>query len=83
MSDLQVAANGTVFEVDHGTAGRLRLLRHPVRFPDTPATLRQHAPLLGEHTDAILREGGYSDDEIRDLRGRGAVAQKVLRPTRR
>ena len=40
----------------------------------TPGTVRSSAPRLGEDTDAVLRESGYSDDEIAALRQRGVVA---------
>jgi len=40
----------------------------------TPGTVRSSAPRLGEDTDAVLRESGYSDDEIGALRRRGVVA---------
>jgi formyl-CoA transferase len=40
----------------------------------TPGTVRSSAPRLGEDTDAVLRESGYSDVEIAALRQRGVVA---------
>lgn len=72
--DPQVAHNRTVFEVEDSAAGRLRLLRQPARFEHTPADVRALPPRLGEQTDAILHEAGYSDEEITALRGAGAVA---------
>ena len=44
------------------------------RLSETPGGTRWIGPRLGEHTDAVLRAAGYSDDEVRGLRSRGAVA---------
>jgi crotonobetainyl-CoA:carnitine CoA-transferase CaiB-like acyl-CoA transferase len=73
LADPQVQANRTVFETEHPEAGRMRLLRNPVRFERTPTSLRHLPPRLGEQTDALLREAGLSDDEIARLRASGAV----------
>jgi crotonobetainyl-CoA:carnitine CoA-transferase CaiB-like acyl-CoA transferase len=74
MSDPQVRVNRTVFEVQDPRAGTLRQLSHAARYAETPASLRRLPPQLGEHTDEVLAEVGYSADEIRELRASGAVA---------
>jgi crotonobetainyl-CoA:carnitine CoA-transferase CaiB-like acyl-CoA transferase len=68
----QVVANETLMETDHPAAGRLRQTRSAARFSATPALIRFGAPALGEHTDAILGELGYSSAEIATLKGFGA-----------
>ena len=73
LADPQVAANRTVFETEDPAAGRMRLLRNPVRFRSAPASLRRLPPRLGEHTDEVLREAGYRDEEVEALRSRGVV----------
>jgi crotonobetainyl-CoA:carnitine CoA-transferase CaiB-like acyl-CoA transferase len=73
LADPQVAANRTVFEAEHETAGTIRYLRNPVRLPDTPPSLRRHPPQLGEHTDEVLREIGYAPGDIAALRAAGIV----------
>jgi crotonobetainyl-CoA:carnitine CoA-transferase CaiB-like acyl-CoA transferase len=59
--------------VPHPTRGDIDVLRPPLTFSDTPATVRSGPPADGEHTRAVLAELGYSDDEIDDLHASGAV----------
>ena len=60
-------------EYDHPQAGRLRQARNAARFAGTPASIRRPAPRLGAHSDEVLREVGYSPDEIAELRRQGAL----------
>ena len=70
----QVAALGTLVEYDHEHAGRLRQARPAARFEATPSAVRRGAPLLGEHTDALLGEAGFSAEAVAGLRSGGVVA---------
>ena len=70
----QVVARGALVECDHPVAGKVRVVGPPARLSETPADVRMPAPLLGEHTDAVLRERLALDDrEISRLRGIGAI----------
>jgi crotonobetainyl-CoA:carnitine CoA-transferase CaiB-like acyl-CoA transferase len=69
----QVEALGLVVETDHPRAGRLRQARNAARFERTPAAIRRGAPALGEHTDEILAEAGYSPADIAGLRADGVI----------
>ncbi|OZI77412.1 CaiB/BaiF CoA transferase family protein [Bordetella genomosp. 12] len=69
----QVAARGIVAESEHPVLGTVRQVGLPVRFGRQARQVRRAAPLLGEHSRAILTEAGYSDDEIAALLQRGAV----------
>lgn len=69
----QAVARGMVTELDHPTIGRLRTTGSPIKLSGTPVSLRTAAPLLGQHTDEVLAETGYSAEEIIALHTTGAV----------
>jgi formyl-CoA transferase len=72
-ADPQVLSREMVVECEHPTLGRVKTLGSPIKLSATPADVSRPAPTVGEHTDALLREAGYSDDEIGALRRSGAV----------
>jgi CoA:oxalate CoA-transferase len=58
-------------------AGSIRMTGPPVRMSDTPGTVRTPAPLLGEHTEEILRERlGMSGSEIARLHHEGVIRSR-------
>ena len=61
----QVRINEMVEELEHPVAGRIRQPRPAARFDRTPAGIHRHAPMLGEHTDELLREMGMDADALR------------------
>ncbi len=63
--DAQVQHNEVFFERDHPQAGRLREPRPAPRFSATPATAGGHAPLMGQHSDDIVRELGLDPAALR------------------
>jgi crotonobetainyl-CoA:carnitine CoA-transferase CaiB-like acyl-CoA transferase len=73
-ADPQVQAREMMVETDHPTLGRTRTLGSPIKMSATPPDVTRRAPLLGEHTDEILRAAGYTDGQIATLRAAGAVA---------
>jgi crotonobetainyl-CoA:carnitine CoA-transferase CaiB-like acyl-CoA transferase len=73
LQDRQMRGRGFVVEQDHPTLGALQLLASPLHLSDTPATYRRPPPLLGQHTDEVLAELGYSQAETGELHARGAV----------
>ena len=64
---------GTVVEVDHPVRGKYLTVGNPIKLSDSPAEVKR-SPLLGEHTDEILKEFcNMSEEEIKSVREAGAV----------
>jgi len=60
--------------MDHPRAGKVRMVGAPVRLSETPGSVRTPAPMLGEHTDLVLRELlGLAAEDIAALRAAGAI----------
>jgi len=73
MDDPAVRHHDMVRVYDHPEVGRLRMMGQPLVFGDTPTRDPGPPPTLGQHTDEILKELGYGDAAIADLRAKGAV----------
>jgi len=71
--DPQVQAREMVMNIDHPTLGAVKALGSPIKMSATPPDPSRRAPLLGEHTDEVLRESGVSAEEIGRLRNAGAI----------
>ncbi|WP_235575695.1 CaiB/BaiF CoA transferase family protein [Roseovarius tolerans] len=72
-ADPQARAREMIVEVDHQVAGPVKTLGHPVKFSETPASLRRAAPVLGQHSREVLQEAGYDAAEIEAMVASGAV----------
>jgi formyl-CoA transferase len=70
--DQSLRQTGTVVEVDHPERGKYLTVGNPIKLSDSPSDVKR-SPLLGEHTDDVLREIGFSDSEIGEARAVGAV----------
>ena len=66
-TDPHLVAREMAVEVEHPTLGRMRSLGSAIKMSDTPTDPRRRAPMLGEHTEAVLEEYGFSADEIASL----------------
>ena len=72
-ADEQIAARNMVVQTDHPTLGRLRTLGTPLKMSRTPPRPGRAAPLLGQHTDEVLREAGYTPGELTAFRAAGLI----------
>ena len=73
--DEGLRATGTIVEVDHPERGPYLTVGCPVKLSDSPAEVKR-SPLLGEHTEEILRDVlGYNDEELERVVGSGAVGE--------
>ena len=74
LSDPHVVYKGLVVEVDHPKLGKVKLLKSPYRFSETPVKPRQRPPLYGENTEEILKSVmGLKKKEIAGLRKEGVI----------
>lgn len=69
----QVRARGMDVEMQHPVAGTVHAIGNPVKYSATSPELRRSAPLLGQHTFALLRSLGYGDGECHRLEAEGVV----------
>ena len=72
-ADPQVRAREMVVETDHPALGRMSTLGSPIKMSATPPDVSRRAPQLGEHTDDVLAEAGYTANEIIALRSARAI----------
>ena len=72
-ADPQVKVTGIAQPLDHPKLGPINIVGQPIALSRTPAQYRRAPPELGEHTDEVLAEAGFSPDAIADLRRNGVV----------
>jgi len=67
ITDPHLVESGFWQEMEHPTEGTLRMASPPMNLSKTPASIRRLPPRLGEHTGEILKEAGYSDEQINNM----------------
>jgi formyl-CoA transferase len=71
--DESLRKTGTIVEVDHPTRGKYLSVGNPIKLSDSPTDVTR-SPLLGEHTDEILRDVlGFNDNQMDQIRQSGAI----------
>ncbi|UCH43392.1 MAG: CoA transferase [Dehalococcoidales bacterium] len=73
IDDPQAKANDFFPTIDHPVAGESRLVATPVKFPQNPPSTMEPAPEVGQHTEEILLELGYTWDDIGQLNEQGVI----------
>jgi len=72
-TDPQAAALNMVWQLNNRELGSYKASGNPIRFSKTPVLPGKGAPVLGEHSDQILKELGFSDAQIETLKVSGVV----------
>lgn len=73
--DPQVIHNGTFIEYDHPSEGKVKTPGFAIKFSKTPSSIQHPTPFVGQHTDEILRELGYTCLQVSALKEKGAVVR--------
>ncbi len=73
MTDQQVRHREMVVPLDHPRAGRITVNGTPVKLSETPGSVRTPPPVLGEHTEEVLRTLGLREADIKALRAEGVI----------
>jgi crotonobetainyl-CoA:carnitine CoA-transferase CaiB-like acyl-CoA transferase len=71
--DPQARAIEAFAKVRHRTGENIEIVKSPIEFSATPSSIRRTAPELGEHTEEVLLENGYTWDDIAALKEKGAI----------
>ncbi len=73
MTNPHVHAREMVIDLEHPTLGTIKNVGNPAKLSETPARYTSAPPLLGQHTDQILKTLGYTPDQITTLRTQGII----------
>ncbi|KAF2153171.1 CAIB/BAIF family protein [Myriangium duriaei CBS 260.36] len=72
--DPHVLARGMITEIDHPECGKIKLVSSPMKFSESPPTIRMAPPTLGQHTEEVLADLGITMEEVMQLRAAKTVA---------
>ena len=71
--DPQIKARNMVIEIDHPKFGKIQNVASPIKYSRTPLKIKELSPKLGQHTKEILKNYGYSNEDIREFRKKGII----------
>lgn len=72
-NDPQVIFRRMLTEIQHPVEGVIKQIKNPLKFSNCPLDIRTPPPLLGEHTEQILKRAGYSEENIREFRNQDII----------
>jgi crotonobetainyl-CoA:carnitine CoA-transferase CaiB-like acyl-CoA transferase len=72
-NDIQAFSNNYFIHIQHPEWGKIKMSGFPWDFSETPASWRRGAPTFGQHTEEIMLELGYDNDEIARLKKEGMI----------
>jgi crotonobetainyl-CoA:carnitine CoA-transferase CaiB-like acyl-CoA transferase len=73
VNDPQVRINNMLVPFQHPKYGKMDIIDNPVRLSEMPSTIRMPAPEVGQHSEEILREYGYSSEDIERAKNEGVI----------
>jgi crotonobetainyl-CoA:carnitine CoA-transferase CaiB-like acyl-CoA transferase len=73
LNDPHLKYRGMIIELDHPVEGNIKGLGFPIKFSETPYSIRIPPPTFGQHTAEILSELGYSPEAIKGLKDKGVI----------
>lgn len=76
-SDPQIIDRELFTEMNHPVAGVIKQFGFPIKFSHTPGKIHAHSPLLGEHTEELLAQLGYTNEKINQFRSIGVIGKKA------
>lgn len=79
----QTVARAMVMQVEHPRGGQVETIGCPIKLDGSQPHTGRGAPLLGEHTEEVLREYGFREEEVRELMAAGVVQARVEQITKR
>ena len=71
--DPQIKARNMVLELPHPKFGKIKNIGSPIKYSKTPITIRSLAPKIGQHTNEILKDLNYTEEDIRKFKRSGAI----------
>ena len=74
-TDPQIIEREMFTTMHHPVAGTIQQIGFPIKFSDTPGEINSHSPILGEHTEDLLLQIGYSQERVIDLEKRGVIGR--------
>lgn len=74
LTDPHIIERGMIIELEHPALGMIKSLATPVHLSDTPLIYHRHPPTLGEHTNEVVQEIGYSPEQVQQMRNEGVIA---------